>query len=135
MCVLIRFLLCDPMDCNMPGSSVHGILQARILDWVAILPSGDLGPVVEPAFPTAPALVGGFFTTEPPGKPQTNLIVCNIRSNVFSLRAEIRQTCPLSSCLYNIVLEVLASSLRQERDVKSKAIEKENYCCLCLKMS
>ena len=27
---------CDPMDCSLPGSSVHGILQARILDWVAI---------------------------------------------------------------------------------------------------
>ena len=29
--------LCDPMDCSPPGSSVHGILQARILEWVAIL--------------------------------------------------------------------------------------------------
>ena len=27
---------CDPMDCSQPGSSVHGILQARILEWVAI---------------------------------------------------------------------------------------------------
>ena len=29
-------LFCDPMDCTPPGSSVHGILQARILEWVAI---------------------------------------------------------------------------------------------------
>ena len=28
--------LCDPMDCTLPGSSVHGISQARILEWVAI---------------------------------------------------------------------------------------------------
>ena len=38
-CVLITQLcptLCDPMDCRPPGSSVHGILQARILEWVAI---------------------------------------------------------------------------------------------------
>ena len=28
--------LCDPMDCSLPGSSVHGIFQARILEWVAI---------------------------------------------------------------------------------------------------
>ena len=28
--------LCDPMDCNLPDSSVHGILQERILEWVAI---------------------------------------------------------------------------------------------------
>ena len=30
--------LCDPMDCNLPGSSVHGILQARLLEWV-VMPS------------------------------------------------------------------------------------------------
>ena len=29
-------IMCDPMDCSLPGSSVHGILQARILEWVAI---------------------------------------------------------------------------------------------------
>ena len=29
-------ILCDPMDCNLPGSSVHGIFQARTLEWVAI---------------------------------------------------------------------------------------------------
>ena len=28
--------LCDPMDCSLPGSSIHGIFQARILEWVAI---------------------------------------------------------------------------------------------------
>ena len=28
--------LCDPMDCNLPGSSVHGIFQARVLQWGAI---------------------------------------------------------------------------------------------------
>ena len=28
--------LCDPVDCSPPGSSIHGILQARILEWVAI---------------------------------------------------------------------------------------------------
>jgi len=30
------WVLCNPMDCILPGSSVHGILQARILEWVAI---------------------------------------------------------------------------------------------------
>ena len=28
--------LCDPMDCSLPGSSVHGIFQARVLEWIAI---------------------------------------------------------------------------------------------------
>ena len=39
MCMLNYFgrvWLCDPMDCSLPGSSVHGILQARILEWVAM---------------------------------------------------------------------------------------------------
>ena len=34
--------LCDPVDCNPSGSSVHGILQARIMEWVAISSPGDL---------------------------------------------------------------------------------------------
>ena len=34
--------LCNPVDCSLPGSSVHGILQARILEWVAIpFPGGS----------------------------------------------------------------------------------------------
>ena len=41
VCVCVKSLqlcltLCDPMDCSLPGSSVHGILQARILEGVAI---------------------------------------------------------------------------------------------------
>ena len=32
----LHLTLCNPMDCNPPGSSVHGILQARILEWDAI---------------------------------------------------------------------------------------------------
>ena len=30
-------ILCDPMDCSLPGSSVHGIFQARVLEWLASL--------------------------------------------------------------------------------------------------
>ena len=39
--------LCDPMDCNLPGSSVHGIFPARILEWVAISFSISLTETVE----------------------------------------------------------------------------------------
>ena len=63
--------LCDPMGCGPPGSSVHGILQARILEWVAIFFSrGSSQPRTEPGSPVSPALAGGFFTAEPPGKPR-----------------------------------------------------------------
>ena len=45
--------LCDPMDCSPAGSSVHGILQARILEWVAISFSrGSSQPGIKPRSPT-----------------------------------------------------------------------------------
>ena len=51
------------MDCSPPGPSVHGILQATILEWVVMPSSGDLpDPEIEPTS-TSPALAGGFFTT------------------------------------------------------------------------
>ena len=54
---------------SSPGSSVHGIFQARILDWIAISYSGDLpDPGVKPMSLVSPALADGFFTTTPPGK-------------------------------------------------------------------
>ena len=56
--------LWDPIDCILPGSSIHGSLQARILEWVAIPPSGDLhDPGMEPMSLTSPALADEFFTT------------------------------------------------------------------------
>ena len=51
-------------DYSLPGSSVHGILQARILERVTMPSSEDLSdPVIEPVSLMLPALAGGFFTT------------------------------------------------------------------------
>ena len=52
--------LCDPMDCRSPGSSVHGILQARILEWVAI--SFSRGSSQPRDQTQISCLAGGFFT-------------------------------------------------------------------------
>ena len=55
--------LCDSMNCSLPGSSVHGILQARILEWLPYLPSGDLpNPGIEPR---SPALQVVSLSAEP----------------------------------------------------------------------
>ena len=64
--------LCDPMDCSPPGSSVHGILQARILDWVAIPSSRGPNPrIPKPRIkPRSPALQADSLLSEPPGKPK-----------------------------------------------------------------
>ena len=59
------------------GSSLPGISQARILEWVAISFSEDLpNPGIEP---TSAALAGGFFTAEAPGKPLLFLFVTQFR--------------------------------------------------------
>ena len=56
-----------PMDCSLPGSSVHGILQAEYWNGLPFPFPGDcVNPGVEAG---APALAGGFFTAELPGKP------------------------------------------------------------------
>ena len=55
---------CDPMDCSPPGSAVHGISQARTLEWVTISFSrGFSRPRDEPVSLESPAWAGGFFTT------------------------------------------------------------------------
>ena len=59
--------LCDPMDCSLPGSSVHGILQTKILEWVAFHSPRDYpNPGTEPR---SPALKAESLLSEPPGKP------------------------------------------------------------------
>ena len=59
-----------PMDCSPPGSSVPGILQARILGWVAMPSSGDLPhPGIETSSSCVSSVAGGSSTTGPPGKP------------------------------------------------------------------
>ena len=61
--------LSNALDCSPPGSSVHGIILARILDELPFLAPGDLpDPRIKPMSPESPALAGGIFTTEPPGK-------------------------------------------------------------------
>ena len=56
--------LCNPMDYSPPGSVVHGILQAGILEWVSIPPPGDLpNPGINSASLMSPALAGRFFST------------------------------------------------------------------------
>ena len=55
---------CVPMDCTPSGSSIHGILQARILEWIAMPSSrGSSPPGDRTRVYMSPALTGGFFTS------------------------------------------------------------------------
>ena len=59
--------LYDPMDCSPPHSSVHGILRARILDWVATFFSREIFPT-QRSNPRSPALQADSLLSEPPGQ-------------------------------------------------------------------
>ena len=67
--------LCDPVIYSRPGSSVHEILQARILEWVAMPPPGD--PPNPGIKPRSPALQAGSLPSEPPALELYILISCS----------------------------------------------------------
>ena len=70
MCSVIQscLTLCDPMDCSLSGSSIHGILQARILEWIAIPFSRGSSQPRDWIDPWS-VLQDDFLLSEPPGKP------------------------------------------------------------------
>ena len=75
------------MDCSLPGSSVHGILKARILEWVAIpFSRGSSQPRIEPG---SPALQADALPSEPPGKPH-----CTCRINICEWTNETAESLP-----------------------------------------
>ena len=83
--ILIISHFCDPMDYSLLGSLLHGILQARILEWVAISFPGELpNPGIEPK---SPALQADSWTSEPPGKPpiQSYILCLDSRNDFLSL--------------------------------------------------
>jgi len=76
------------MDCSSPGSFVHGILQARILEWVAIsLAIHLLGDLPDPGIePVSPALQADSLPTEPPGKTVCVCVcVCVYIYNIYKV--------------------------------------------------
>ena len=59
--------LCDSIDCSLPGSYIHGIIQARIVECVPVPSSRGSSQPMDRA--TISCIAGGFFTAEPLGKP------------------------------------------------------------------
>ena len=58
-------------------------------------------------------------------KPTTNIILVGEKMKPFPLRSGTRQGCPLSPLVFNIVLEVLATAIREEKEIKGIQIRKE----------
>ena len=115
--------LCDPMACSPPGSSVHGILQARILEWGA-MPSSE---GTKPVSLTPPELAGRFFTTRAAwrlrpnrmkyrGKKQLrNFRRFKVKTNKQTLRLiclqNVQNWCQYSSNTLGIALPVVSPLL------------------------
>ena len=91
--------LCNPMNCSLPGSSVHGILQA-ILEWVVIPCSrGSSDTGIEPILLCLLHWQAGSLPLEPPGKPFQPL--CNVVSapqscQLFATPWTVAHQAPLS---------------------------------------
>ena len=86
MCLVAQscLILCDPMDRSPPGSPVHRILQARILEWVAMPSSkGSSQPRDQTHISRSSALVDGFFTTGATWEAQTTDNVIENTCNHF----------------------------------------------------
>ena len=82
--------LCNFMDCSPPGSSVHGISQAKILEWVTVpSPRGSSQTRDRTDVSCIPCISGGFLTDEPLGK--------TVHTSEFDSESEVPQSC-LSLC-------------------------------------
>ena len=81
---------CNPVDCSPPGFAVHGILQARILEWVAIFCSRRLSRPRD--WTCVSCIAGRLFTFKPPGKPNRNL------KRILNISEWIRWYMTLSVC-------------------------------------
>ena len=76
VCIQSCPTLCDPIDCSPPGSSVHGIVQAKILEWSAISFSKGSSPPRDYTHISCISCIGrGFFTTAPPGKQSVHTLL------------------------------------------------------------
>ena len=63
-------------------------------------------------------------------KPTANIILNGEKLKAFPLKSGTRQGCPLSPLIFNIVLEVLATAIREEKEIQGKKIGKEVTLCL-----
>ena len=92
--------LCNPTACSPPGSSVRGILQARVLEWVAMPSSrGSSRPRYQTQVSCVPCIGGGLFTTSNTGKPQSShtctkspIQICSLWIVCNSKKLQISQT-------------------------------------------
>ena len=109
-------VLCNLMDWSPPGSSVHGILQARILEWVAILFSRWSSWPRDPTWVSC--IAGRFFITEPEWSftlySKTTQLQLQEKAKVFTMASEVLWVLVLHNLwLHHLLLSVCSPSSSQ----------------------
>ena len=100
----------DLMDCSLPGCSVHGIFQARVLEWGAI--SFSRGPSWPRDRTQVSCIVGRRFTVRATrGRAPLYCLILKLKKKLYSTISEIVQYCPLSDL----------SSVRPSRSIHTVA--------------
>ena len=94
------------MDCSTPGSSFHGILQGRILEWLPFPPPGDLhDPGIKSASFMSPALADRFFTTNDTWEACRNVLFKkNFFASAFYILVDKVFTVSRSSIFYSFAV-------------------------------
>ena len=108
--------LCEPMDCSPPGSTIHGIFQARILKWVAISFRGSSWPSDGIC---VSYIAGGFFTAEPPGSPTLKGYVA---TSLFSLLVLTIEKNKYNMLIDKIIISTSTKDLRDEKPGLSSSL-------------
>ena len=147
-----RARLCDHIDVSPPGSPVPGILQARTLEWVAtsfynawkwirsVVSDSSRPHGLQPTrllrpwdFPGKSTGVGCHrllcylnIVKAKYNKPTANIILSGEKLKALPVRSGTRKGCPLLPLLFNIVLEVLATVIREEKEIKWIQIGRTN---------
>ena len=118
-----RLTLSDPMHYNLSGSSVHGILQVRILEWVT-MPSfrGLPKPGIEPASLMFPALAGGFFNTSATWEVKYMIYIVIIYSFILAGRRKLS------------VSQLSVQDISEQR-LKSTRVTNKHYTFISLRIS
>ena len=95
--------LCNPMDFSPVGSSIHGISQTRIMEWIAISFFGEsFQPEFEPVSLTFPTLTGEFFTTSTSKEAQSSPCCCPVAQSCLTLCDPMDCSMPDFSVLHHL---------------------------------
>ena len=118
--------LCDAMDYSPPDSSVHGILQARILQWIAMCSSGDIpDPGIELVSLMTPALAGRYCTTSATWEACINPVITVLQSKrIWNQVQLLRRTSQMRHEASQMASEVPLFSLG--------VLDSPSLSCLCL---